>query len=635
MLGVSVILLVAAVIAVYGPSIGHPFVFDDLKIEQELADAASLRQLLTTSSRPVVSLTFWLNEQVGGMDPSGFRIVNIAIHVLAVVVLFDLVRRLAALVRPGLAGAPAVILGLAVALLWGLHPLNTQAVAYVVQRSESLMGLCYLLTAWCMVMGARRAAPRWPWLLAGVIVCAIGMGAKSIMATAPVVILLLDWLLVGREWKTVFRRRAWFYAGLAATWSVMLATGVLLSVLGLKDDAPAPGGAGDPAGAVRDAAPGAAGFTLQGVAPFQYLTTQAEVIPHYLRLAVWPDPLVIDYQWPFGKSIADVWLPGALIVLLIALTVVLLIRKHWLAAAGAWFFGILAPTSSFVPVADAAFEHRMYLPLIAVVVVAATGAFWLARRLPAPASVIAPAVLLLAASVALGARAVDRLADYRSNLALWAATVEDRPTNLRARLNYGVNLYQQGEREAALAQLGTFLAKNPDHGFANFQYGLMLLELGRNEEAADRLRIAVANHTTERATRFDLAQAQLHFGIALLRSGDAEAALAPLLQARQRMPEDAKTTRFTGAAYLMLDQLDSAEALLRDAVRQANAAGAKDIGADAWFNLAVLAVRRGDLDGCEAACRSALALVPDHRLAREWLARVQEQRRVNEQEGAP
>ena len=122
----------------------------------------------------------------------GFHAVNLLIHLLAALVLFGVVRRtlLTSSLKEQFGGA-ASGLAMAVALIWAVHPLLTESVTYLTQRTESLMGLFFLLTLYCAIRGASSGHP-WRWYAVAIAACALGMGAKEVMATAPIVVLLYD-----------------------------------------------------------------------------------------------------------------------------------------------------------------------------------------------------------------------------------------------------------------------------------------------------------------------------------------------------------------------------------------------------------------------------------------------------------
>ena len=360
-------LLVMAVIAAYGNSFHGPFILDDTP---SIVENPSIRHLgsaqvltappeaLTVVGRPVPNLSLAINYALGRLTVEGYHAVNLAIHILAALVLLGLVRR--TLLLPALAarfGPASTGLALAVALVWALHPLQTESVTYIIQRAESLVGLFYLLTFYCLVRGA-TSAQGWVWYAAAVGACALGMASKEVMVSAPLVALLYDRLFISGSFKEGLRRRWGWYLALAATWAI-LGLLVYLSV-----------GRG-----------GSAGFGL-GLTAWEYARTQFGCIIHYLRLAFWPNPLVLDYGGSTVSSAAEI-VPYAIGVglLLAATAVALAWRPKW-GFLGVWFFAILAPTSSIVPlVGQTEAEHRMYLPLAAVVTLVVLAAYAALERL--------------------------------------------------------------------------------------------------------------------------------------------------------------------------------------------------------------------------------------------------------------
>ena len=343
------LVLAAAATAVYANGFAGRFVFDDLTT---IVGNPELRELwpglteFVTRQRTLTTLTLALNRSLGGTDPWGYHLVNLAVHVAAGWTLFALVRRTLELERfqPRTRGAARGI-ALATACLWLVHPLQTQSVTYVVQRAEALMGLFYLLTLYCTLRAATGARTR-HWQGLAVLSCALGMASKPVMVTAPLVVLLFDRFLLAGSCRELARRRWRLHAGLALTWLVLGATD-LVRLLGVSGTT-------------------TIGFGMADVSAREYVLTQPEVVLHYLRLALWPDPLVLDYGWPWVESPARALLPAGVLLLALAGSALALRRGRAEGFLGLAFFAILAPTSSFVPVRDAAFEHRMYLPLAAV-----------------------------------------------------------------------------------------------------------------------------------------------------------------------------------------------------------------------------------------------------------------------------
>ena len=331
---------------------------------------------------------------------------------------------------------PSTFLAFAIALLWALHPLQTESVTYIVQRAESLCGLFYLLTLYCVIRGAASASRACPLAsIAAILACLLGMATKEVMVTAPLMVLLYDRTFLAGSFGHVLRRRRGLYLGLAATWIplawLVLSTGLL--------------------GKCRLWCPGS------GCA-WDYLRSQPPVILHYLRLSLWPHPLCLDYG---REAIAgETWqfrLATIVVGLLLAATVWGLFRRRSGAFLGAWWFLILAPLS-LVPL-------RRGLRAPHVLTPGRRDDDPGAGRVRRGAGVGAPGLLPLAAvgitgagpvtlaGVTMGALTAGRNGQYRSSLAIWEDTVAKAPRNERAHDNLGLALVQQGRFDEAVDRI--------------------------------------------------------------------------------------------------------------------------------------------------------------------------------------
>jgi len=490
--GAVAVLLVASV-GVYLNSLGNPFLFDDLPL---IRDNPDLHQhwrpwqiifTRTYRTRPVFGLSLGINYGVGGLDVRGYHVVNIAVHFLAALTLFGVVRRTLRLerLRERFAGA-ADWLVLATALIWTVHPLQTQSVTYIVQRCESLMGLFYLLTLYAVIRGtgSRHSIP---WYALAVIACALGMGTKQVMVTAPFVVLLCDRTLIAGSLREVLRRRWGLYVGLAATWGML---------------APTFYGAGHLDWIARELLIGRLGFTQNPIpTPWEYARSQFGVLTHYLWLTVWPSGLCLDYAWPVATTVRQVLPPAILVVALMALTIWGVARRRAAGLAGASAFAILAPTSSVMPIQDLALEHRMYLPLAAVTAIVVAGGFLAGRRLLRylvasddhrnTVGVVLSLVLVATVAGILGHRTVRRNADYASDLTLWSHIVAKCPENARAHYTVGNALARRGRMVEAIPHYREALCLKPNYADAHNNLGNALMGLGRWDEAAGEYREAV------------------------------------------------------------------------------------------------------------------------------------------------
>lgn len=492
--------LVVAAAWAYSTSFRGVFVYDDhpaivenphIKSLWPPSEAMRAPAEAPVSGRPVASLTLALNYALAPADardvmaPSGpglppgaadrfyrniwgYHAVNVIVHVLAALALFGVIRR--TLVAPPLTqryGQAAGWIAGTSAVIWLVHPLNTQAVTYVVRRVESLAGLFFLLTLYCAIRAAEGGARRRWWVSGAIAACALGMGTKEVMVGAPLVV----WL-----WDVIFgtdrRGRRSLYIGLAATWLVLAA--LVWSEL----------------------RPQSVGFGL-GWTWWEYLVTQAGVIVHYLRLSIVPWPLVFDYGWPKATSLTDV-LPQALLVAgLAAATAVALVRRHPAGLVGAWFFIILAPTSSVLPVVtEVAAEHRMYLPLAAVVLAVVLGVYEAGRVLrrrgtgAGRVSVVTAIVALAALSITFAEMTRERNRDYWSDEGLWLDTIQKRPANPQARIGYAINLLAAQRWAEAERELRVAIALEPRNGRAHMNLGSSLAAQGRVAEGIRHLELA-------------------------------------------------------------------------------------------------------------------------------------------------
>ncbi|MGD0999502.1 MAG: tetratricopeptide repeat protein [Candidatus Brocadiia bacterium] len=476
------LLIVVAGGVAYANSLRGVFVFDDL---QSIISNPAIRSFPTPArfledGRPVVFATLVLNYAWSASNPWSYHLVNFAVHALAGLALFGIVRRTLELPAPaGSCGPWAAPMALTIALLWMVHPLQTESVTYVIQRAESLMGLFYLSALYCLIRGHGSPHPR-RWYVGAVASCLLGAGCKEVIVTLPVVALAYDALFLAGSWRQSLRRRWGLYLGLA------LCCGLAVFRFAFR---------------AADAA-STAGFGMKGVTPLQYALTEPGVILHYLRLSFWPWPLCLDYAWPFVRSVDDA-LPALLVVgvLLVVSLVGVVCGRRW-AFPGLAFFCILAPTSSVVPIQDAAFEHRMYLPLAAVMAGAVIAGTWCWNRTWPLATgrwssrALGGAVVLAVAGFCF--LTVRRNADYRDEVVLWRQTVRCAPRNARAYGRLGAALVHRLPEDApagdeeALHVLDQAIALKPDDAEAWYNRGTACARIGRPEEALRDLDRAIA-----------------------------------------------------------------------------------------------------------------------------------------------
>jgi tetratricopeptide (TPR) repeat protein len=635
--------LTLATLAAYHNSFAVPLLFDDIP---SVASNPSILHLwpiwdvlnpagghgYTFSGRPVLNLSLALCYAVSGTNVWSYHALNVLIHLGAALTLFGIVRRTLQLhsrsvpaaagrvARPpprdtdsaasGLsAGDLAAATGAAlqsnatpvaftIALLWALHPLQTESVTYIVQRAESLMGLFFLLTFYGFIRAVESPRPR-GWQIFTVAACLLGVATKEVAATAPVLVLLYDRTFVAGTFREAWRRRRWLHLALAATWLPLLS---LVAGTGWNRG-------------------GTAGFDV-GVPPWAYWLTQFRAVVHYVKQSFWPHPLVFEYG-VFQAGLADA-APYALVVVpLAAATLVALWRWPVIGFLGAWFFVILAPTSLLPSKVQMIVEHRMYLPLAAVIALT-VGAFAARagrRSLP----------VVLALAVAAGVLTERRNQTYRSDLSLWSDTVARSPGSAAAQLGLGTALYQRGRLQEALTHYEISLQLDPSSLTIHYNLGLTLLRLNRQQEAAAQFTEECRLHPRFYAPRFELgltqllmdqpqaaeqfeqvvrinptfAEAHYEWGVALAKLGRSAEAIPHYRDALRLRPDYAEAECDLGVALYQLNRAPEAAACFQRALH------AQPDLADAHFNLAMALAQMGRSDDALTQYTEAARLNPD------------------------
>ncbi|MBT7702370.1 MAG: tetratricopeptide repeat protein [Verrucomicrobia bacterium] len=652
------LLLILVGVAAYWNSFDGVFLYDDVHSIRDnphicrlwpLSESMSLPLWstgMTVDGRPLLSLSFALNHALLGPEPRGYHLVNLLIHIAAGLLLFGVVRRTLDLpqFRERYEGSGCWI-AMATAAIWLVHPLQTESVTYIVQRAESLMGLLFLLTMYCAIRGL-RGEKSGRWYAATVLACACGMGVKQTMFSAPLLVILYDYIFtdglalpakagqaaslprsagrglqdplsvararlpsVASEARRMGRARGRFYAALCSTWLIVF---------------------------------GIIGLTWQestsdfvNISPLRYLLTQPLVLLHYLRLAVWPSPLVLTYGWGMEDQWYRIVFPALAILGLLAVMCRGIRRRKWYGFVLAWFFLILAPTSSVAPTRQAIFEHRMYLSLAAVVTLAVMlGDVAIRKLVKIPKQRVAlGACLTMAVMIVLGVLTHGRNRTYHSEIGIWQDNVTYRPGSHVAHNNLGNALLASGRSREALEHCREALRISPDYAEAHYNLGIALNALGRPQEAIvhyqQALRIQpnyaeahsnlshalqvmgrsreAAEHSRE-ALRIKpgLGEAHLNLGNALLAMGQPLEAIRHYREALRLNPGDAKTHFNWGIALQTAGRLQDALAHYQVAVRIEPAL------VDAHYNLGNALLALGRSREAIEHYRQVVQLKPDY-----------------------
>lgn len=563
-LPVLLLLLSLLAAAIYGPTLPYASVFDDevylvgnpifkdpgnfanlLLDFQHVATFASKNLLdpdLSTNfiMRPLTYWTFHLNYRLGGMQPWGFRLVNVCIHLGNALLVWSLSR---IFFRPSTASEKALgprdLAPCFASLLFFLHPLQLESTVYIVQRATSLCTLFYLSGLVCHFRANASTAkgPRLGWRVVSVLSVFAAMLSKESAITAPVLAVALDIFVLGSGVGAALRNAAGLLLLLP-----------YLPVLLLKVSAAQAGG--------LDAAK-ALNITHTSTDPsyaLHYLMSQAEVWWRYVRLFVWPSSLNIDPELEpitrFSEPRFLLSLAGWL--LLFAGALLLVRRPHrrgWalpLCLSLLWFALTLLPDSSFVPLPDLMAEHRTYLPLVGLCIGGA------AALLACPAHPFCAAALALGALAGLGTASVARCRAWSSPIALWEDTTRKSPGKVRCWLNLGAAYFEGGQLSQSEKAFLKSLQLTPTvPGAANL--ATVYLRLNQPQRA-----VLIAQDGMQlRPTGYDhVLLAAL--GEALIRSGRQREAVQHYEELLQMNPAILLATHNLGYCHIQLGQFQLA-----------------------------------------------------------------------------
>ncbi|HZY04315.1 MAG TPA: tetratricopeptide repeat protein [Anaeromyxobacteraceae bacterium] len=558
-----VAIVAAAVVAAYAAGLRAPFTFDDQRcIVRSPIDhgfyylaspsqAASLPPDLQCAfpGRYVGHLTLAVNYRLGVLDPLGYHLFNVAVHLGSALLLYLLVTlafRAPALLGIGERRLPAPLVALFAALLFACHPLQTQAVTYVVQRFASLAALFYLLAA-VLYLRFRLPGPavgRGAAYAGALGATALAMFTKENALTLPLALALLEATLLRGSWtRRLLGLAPFLLVCLVIPWRM----GVFESAGSL---------------ATVDAAIGSA----SPVGRREYLLTQFPVVATYLRLFLLPVGQSVDHDFPIYRSLLDgpVLLALLLHLFLAGGSVVLLWRARrpgpgsrpelCLVSLGVlWFFLTLSVESSLVPLADVIFEHRAYLPSAGLCLAASTLSFLARRGLegtrPAAARLVVPA--LSAVVLVLGAATVARNRVWSDEIRLWEDAARKGPGKVRPHLHLGALYAASGQLDRAAREIETAISLRPDSPEAYNSLGVILRRQGRVDAAMESYRSALR-------LRPDFAEARHNAALLYAAQGLLGDAIREMEEAVRSRPDYAEGHNALGVLYARQGRLAEA-----------------------------------------------------------------------------
>jgi tetratricopeptide (TPR) repeat protein len=578
------LITIALTIFVYSNTFQVPFFFDDevniiknpsIRGEPSVFSAFIPVYGSGTAGRPLINFTLALNYAISGLVPWSYHLFNLLIHVLSALVLFGVIRRtflFSVFHKPFRRLAPP--LAFASSLIWAIHPLQTQAVTYTIQRCESFMGLCFLLVFYFAIRGW-QAKKQTAWHLASVLAFLAGVGSKEVIVVAPILLFYYDILFVNEYPRVAVKSSPILYIGLALG---MVVLGFIVMSGGTISSVPSE--------------------RVHSIS--EYWLTQPKVMLHYIRLAFWPSLLSIDYGWQAAKW-EEAWPACLLLIVIFSVFVSAIIRRHPLGFPVAWFLLILSPTM-IIPLPDFAFEHRMYLPLASIVIllvilICRVDSVILMHLHATQSKYFSGSrrwkwYLFILVSASLCILTFFRNSDYRSKISIWKDAAQKYPNNSRAHANLGEALMERGLNRAAMDALNDAL---------------------RIEKESARIYSTSTpdNVDTDALYRWYLAVRPVYVnvennrGLILLNQGEADTALTHFQAALRVKSDHASAHSNSGLALIMQGRVLEAV----KAFERAIAADPKFV--DAYVNMGVLLRIHGRPVEAATYFKEAIHLMPD------------------------
>ncbi len=504
------------VLMVYAPAMRAPFLFDDNYLPFALPGQNAPVGAWLGGVRPLLMLTYWFNQRLSGDDTFSYHLFNVFFHVLASAMMFFIVRRLLEW-----SGAPkdrqALLAGFAAAVFL-LHPVQTEAVAYLAGRSDGL-SVMFVLMAYAVFLYRPDPAVRWPIAFLILMLFGAAIASKEHAVVLPALLLLTDlWWNPGRAWKAV-RDNSALYVPLA-----------LGGIAGFVHFLPL----------ILHST--TAGFGLKDLTWYQYFFTQCRALFVYPQLFVLPVNQSADWNFPMSKTIFDYGAIYGLIALLVLCAAAWRFRRRFPLAAFGFFAYLLlmAPTSSILPIRDAVAERRLYLSMLGLllIVVDILARVKIERKVLATACAAVSVILMVATHA--------RAEVWSSEIALWEDTVPKSPNNSRAHFQLASAYYNLGRCAEAVSQFSQAAQIEPPKHDLLVDWGLAYDCLNQPEQALAKLRQAASQEAT--------AEVYSQIGMIYGKQGRWPKALEALATAEKLDPNFAATYYYRGVVHVNTNQ---------------------------------------------------------------------------------
>jgi len=581
---IGVILIIITGFLVYGGSLHSEFHLDDESTVTANRDIRSIKSaILSGSPRFITNLTFAINYHFCELDTFGYNLTNLIIHIISGILVFfviELTLKLPLLKERF--GGYALDIGLLAALIFTVHPVQTGAVTYITQRMESQSSMFYLAALLFFILSVCRPGHKISLTLAAVISSFLAMGSKQIATTIPVLILVYDFMLISGGDLNELKKRRLSHILISST----LILPAYLTITNL------------------DVYGKTSGFGIPYVSPLNYLFTQFSVVLYYIKLIFLPYPLNLDYDWRYAQGLFEfpTFLSFLTLVGVAIMTLKIAKRRPLYAFLIIWYFLILAPSSSIIPLKDAIFEHRVYLASVGIIWLSLLGTVPL---LGSKTSIFGlmpvrylHTTLICIVILVFGLLTIQRNMAWETEITLWEDTVNKSPNKSRPHLNLGTAYKRAGLIRKAIAEYKESFRVDPSYGRGQSNLGVAYYEMGRVDEAIKEIKQAMEKSP-------GLPEIHYNLGIIYREQKDLYEAIQSYKRAIELDPEYEDAYFNLGEIYIETERIDEAISLYEKLVSM------KPYLASAHANLGGLYSQKGDFAKAEKELKKAVRLKPD------------------------
>lgn len=527
--------------AIYSNTFNSPFIFDDVL---NITNNDSIRNFSDFFSdfhfkkfRFIGYLTFSLNYQIHELDLFGYHLINILIHIFnsILVWIFVKITFLTPVLKNKEISKHKNSIALFTALIFLSHPIQTQAVTYVIQRLASLATLFYLSSLVFYVKARLGDSRRIIYFAAAISTFFLGIYTKETVVTLPVVVLLYEAFFFSGN---IFKKKHVVFVSLILFFIITWFVHIRLN----SPEIFAPK------------------RTVLGeiVNSKNYLITQPKVITKYVQLFFYPVNQNLDYYFPLTNNILETRvLINILLIISILIIAIILFKKYRLVSFSMiWFFVTLSIESSFIPLEDVIFEHRLYLPSVGLSLFSVCILYYLTNKSFKKISVM---LLIIIISV-LGILTYSRNSVYSSKISIWSDTVKKAPLNPRAVNSLGKAYFEIKQPEIAEIFLRESVELNPNYEYALSNYGAILIENGKDELARKYLARAIQLHPK-------FALARINMGLLELKQKNYSESLGHFLEVIMINPNSSQAYEKLGLIYIELGDFDQAKKMFENALK--------------------------------------------------------------------